>query len=158
VLGPAAHEAPTENRQDFNQRTPFRYLWAEKTEPPIPASGHLIWAHTEWWEARLQELGLERVPELERGLHAVHDAWLPHSVRAFYVLRRAGRAGTRVERALRALRKDSRRALYAELLADMARGTLPLQEEGLELLNRVVGSSIPKPVKRAVKRLLFRAS
>ncbi len=145
-----------ENRQDFDKREPFRYLLAEKTEPLIPASGHLVWAHTEWWEARFKELGLERVPALEQALHAVHDAWLPNSVRAFYVLRRAGQARARVEAASRAVEGDSRRALYVDLLADMARGTLPLRGEGLELLNSVVGSSVPRPVKHAVKRLLLR--
>ena len=145
-----------ENRQDFEKREPFRYLLAEKTEPLIPASGHLVWAHTEWWEARFKGLGLERVPALEQGLHAVYDAWLPNSVRAFYVLRRAGQARARVEAASRAVERESRWALYADLLADIARGTLPPRAEGLELLNRVVGSSVPKPVKHAVKRLLLR--
>jgi SAM-dependent methyltransferase len=77
-----------ENRSEFENRVPFRYLLAEQTDPLIPASGHLIWAHTTWWHEAFESHGLKRVPALERRFHRAFDAMLPNSVRSFYIFRR----------------------------------------------------------------------
>jgi SAM-dependent methyltransferase len=78
-----------QNRAAFEACEPFRFLLAERTNPPIPASGHLVWAHTQWWERTFAAQGLVRLPELERPFHQAFDRALPHSVRSFYLFRRA---------------------------------------------------------------------
>jgi SAM-dependent methyltransferase len=83
-----------QNRAAFEAREPFRFLLAERTSPPIPASGHLVWAHTQWWERTFAAQGLVRLPELERPFHRAFDRALPHSVRSFYLFRRATAAAT----------------------------------------------------------------
>ena len=77
-----------ENREDFEQRTPFRYLLADAEMDTVPAQGHLTWAHTDWWQRLFLERGLSRMPEVERPFHQFLDPLLPHSVKAFYLFRR----------------------------------------------------------------------
>ena len=55
-----------ENRQKFNQRLPFDYLNAESADPAIPAQGHLIWAHSDWWQKQFEQHGLVRAEGLEQ--------------------------------------------------------------------------------------------
>jgi len=90
-----------ENRARFEAEEVFDFLLAERVEPIIPASGHLIWAHTRWWERRFAAHGLHREEALERVLHAHFDKYLSHSVRAFFVLsKRTEGSAARVARAL----------------------------------------------------------
>lgn len=74
-----------ENRDKFNQRVPFDYLNAESTNPAIPANGHLIWAHTEWWQKQFERHGLIRAEELERTIHTYFDEHLFYARRSFYI-------------------------------------------------------------------------
>jgi hypothetical protein len=57
-------------------------------QPPVERAGHLVWAHTRWWEGQFRAQGLVRLPELERRLHRFFDPFLPRSNRSFYLLRR----------------------------------------------------------------------
>jgi SAM-dependent methyltransferase len=103
-----------EARADFDARRPFKHLLAEKLNPPIPASGHLIWAHSEWWERQFVSAGMTREVALERKLHGVFDSLLPHSTQAFYVFSRgAGGAA----RAREALDRPTRPAVLAQVAA-----------------------------------------
>lgn len=79
-----------ENREAYEQRTPFRFLIPDDADPAVPAAGHLTWAHTDWWVERFEAGGLERAPEVERELHQLLDPMVPESVRAMYVFRRRG--------------------------------------------------------------------
>ena len=40
-----------ENREAFDRREPFRFLVTDAVDEKVPAAGHLIWAHTDWWVA-----------------------------------------------------------------------------------------------------------
>jgi hypothetical protein len=53
---------------DIAKNRPFRVLHCD--DDGFPMHGHLIWAHTEWWEAEFERAGFERRPEIERELHA----------------------------------------------------------------------------------------
>jgi cyclopropane fatty-acyl-phospholipid synthase-like methyltransferase len=74
-----------ENRKKFNQRVPFDYLNAESLNPAIPANGHLIWAHSEWWQKQFEQHGLVRTEELERNIHTYFDEHLFYARKSFYV-------------------------------------------------------------------------
>lgn len=143
-----------ENRARFDAREPFEYLFAERTEPPIPSSGHLIWAHTEWWERQFVQHGLTRLPDVERRLHGVFDPFFPHSVRSFYVFCRDPRA---VEERTRNLLPGPahlhRARLIPRMVEDIGRRRISLKGEGRELLRKTVGSFAPVPVKRAYRKL-----
>lgn len=76
-----------ENRDAFDRREPFRFLVTDAVDEKVPAAGHLTWAHTDWWVRRFEEHGLVREPGVERSLHPIVDAHVPHSVKAFYVFR-----------------------------------------------------------------------
>ena len=78
-----------ENRAAFEQREPFRYLVTDSADEKVPAAGHLIWAHTDWWVEHFTRHGLVREPDAERWIHRVIDAHVPGSVRAFYVFRQS---------------------------------------------------------------------
>lgn len=78
-----------ENRDAFEGREPFRYLLADPVDEQVPAAGHLTWAHTDWWVEKFTSHGLVREPVIERRLHPVVDANVPHSIKSFYVFRRA---------------------------------------------------------------------
>ncbi len=77
-----------ENRASLEAGQPFPYLVAESAEPPIPQSGHLIWAPGHWWEERFAAHGLVRCPQLEQNVHRHLDAFLNRSARSFFILRR----------------------------------------------------------------------
>jgi SAM-dependent methyltransferase len=77
-----------ENRPRYDASLPFSYLLAESVNPPIPANGHLIWAHTKWWEAQFAKQGLVRMDELERRIHSIFDEDLFYAQRSFFILRR----------------------------------------------------------------------
>lgn len=77
-----------ENREAHNRAEPYRFLLPDARQPSVPAQGHLIWAPSPWWELTFERHGLIRMPELERPFHRFFDPYLPHSVRAFYILRR----------------------------------------------------------------------
>lgn len=143
-----------ENRARFDAREPFAFLCAERTEPPIPASGHLIWAHTEWWERQFVQHGLERLPDVERKLHAVFDLFFPHSVRSFYVFCRDPQA---VQPRTRHLPSGPAVLHQARLIQRMAedihQDRITLSGEGRELLRKVVSSYTPASVKRAYRKL-----
>jgi hypothetical protein len=88
-----------ENRENFNQRLPFDYLNAESITPPIPANGHLIWAHSEWWQKQFEQHGLVRAETLERTIHPYFDEHLFYARKSFYIFQRnSGQAGRRVKR------------------------------------------------------------
>jgi SAM-dependent methyltransferase len=74
-----------ENREKFNQKMPFEYLNAESIDPAIPANGHLIWSHTEWWQKQFEAHGLIRSEELERNIHCYFDEHLFYARKSFYV-------------------------------------------------------------------------
>jgi SAM-dependent methyltransferase len=74
-----------ENRDKFNRRLPFDYLNAESLDPAIPANGHLIWAHTEWWQKQFEDHGLIRAEELERNIHTYFDEHLFYARKSFYL-------------------------------------------------------------------------
>jgi SAM-dependent methyltransferase len=77
-----------ENRAAFEERRPFPFLYADDDDPAIPAAGHLVYAHTDFWVGTFRRHGLVRVPDVERDVHKWIDALVPHSIRSFYVLRR----------------------------------------------------------------------
>jgi cyclopropane fatty-acyl-phospholipid synthase-like methyltransferase len=74
-----------ENREKFKQRLPFDYLNAESIHPAIPANGHLIWAHSEWWQKQLEQHGLVRAEALERNIHRYFDEHLFYARKSFYI-------------------------------------------------------------------------
>jgi SAM-dependent methyltransferase len=74
-----------ENRGNFNRRLPFDYLNAEILEPPIPANGHLIWAHTEWWQKQFEAHGLIRAEALEKNIHTYFDEHLFYARKSFFI-------------------------------------------------------------------------
>jgi len=74
-----------ENRDRFERRLPFLYLNAESIDPPIPAQGHLIWAHSEWWEKQFRKHGLIRLEELEKRMHRLFDEHLFYARKSFYL-------------------------------------------------------------------------
>ena len=75
-----------ENRAAFDGREPFPYLIRADFETPVPASGHLVWAHTDWWTDRFASHGFFRAYELERRLHDCFDDFLEKPEQAFYLL------------------------------------------------------------------------
>ena len=77
-----------ENREDFDQRRPFRYLLSDGSDERVPAAGHLTWAHTDWWVEKFEAQGLVRETEIERAIHRFADAHIPHSIKSFYLFRR----------------------------------------------------------------------
>jgi SAM-dependent methyltransferase len=91
-----------ENRERFNRRLPFDYLNAESCDPAIPANGHLIWAHTEWWQKQFEAHGLIRAEELEKVIHTFFDEHLFYARRSFYIFYRdTPLAGARVRKLLK---------------------------------------------------------
>jgi len=74
-----------ENREKFNQRLPFDYLNAESIDPAIPAQGHLIWAHSEWWQKQIEQHGLVRAEEVERTIHQYFDEHFFYARKSFYI-------------------------------------------------------------------------
>jgi SAM-dependent methyltransferase len=74
-----------ENREKFNQRLPFNYLNAESSDPAIPAQGHLIWAHSDWWQKQFEQHGLVRVERLEQLVHQYFDEHLFYARKSFYI-------------------------------------------------------------------------
>ncbi|NMO17868.1 methyltransferase domain-containing protein [Pyxidicoccus fallax] len=143
-----------ENRARFEAREPFEYLLAEHTSPAIPASGHLIWAHTEWWERQFERHGLRRLPDVERRLHEVFDPFFPHSVKAFYVLARDARAGRARAQALMTRPAQVTRArLFPRLLRDVREGHMSLKGNILPLVRQSAAGSLPPPVKQTYRQL-----
>jgi SAM-dependent methyltransferase len=133
-----------ENRGAFEQRKPFTHLLVEKLDPPIPAQGHLIWAHSEWWEERFSEQGWVRSLGVERAIHSVFDDLLPPSTRAFYVLERRNEAASRLQRAADRWKASTYRAqLLFKLARDLAFGEISLTGEAPRLLDKFVGRAIP---------------
>ena len=132
-----------ENRAAFESRAPFRFLTAEVLEPPIPVSGHLIWAHAQWWEQQFEAQGWRRVLDFDPVLHGVFDPLLPHSVRSFFVFRKdTDEAAARV------------RALLTELTrtratASLSRGLLHvLREDPEEVARRWVIPRLPSGLRQ----------
>ncbi|MFE8601470.1 class I SAM-dependent methyltransferase [Archangium violaceum] len=143
-----------ENRARFDAREPFAFLCAERLEPPIPASGHLIWAHTQWWERQFAQHGLERLTDVERRLHAVFDLLFPHSVRSFYVFCRDPRAvQPRTRHLLPGPALIHRARLLQFMAEDIRARRITLSGEGRELLRKTASTLAPVPVKRAWRTL-----
>ncbi len=138
-----------ENRTEFQARVPFRRLKAEQIDPPIPASGHLIWAHTDWWEQQFQSHGLQRRPELERRLH-FFDRFLPYSVRSFYIFARMTEAATRRARAL-----EEEKVHPFDLVRMFARHP---REIGSHVAIDFLRKRLPAPMRSRLKRLLRRSN
>jgi cyclopropane fatty-acyl-phospholipid synthase-like methyltransferase len=74
-----------ENRSDFERRVPFTYLNAESIDPVIPAQGHLIWAHSEWWQTQFKRHGLVRAENLEKVLHQYFDEHMFYARKSFFL-------------------------------------------------------------------------
>jgi SAM-dependent methyltransferase len=104
-----------ENRADFEARRPFHHLLSDADKGGVPALGHLIWAHTQWWQEAFARHGLIRVPEVEAQVHHFVDPLVPHSVRSFYLFRRDGPAAEARATALAADRPYDRRAFSASV-------------------------------------------
>lgn len=77
-----------ENRESFNKRELSPHLILEATDPVIPVNGHLIWAHTEWWQQKFECQGLKRVPTLEIPIHHYFGDQLPYALKTFFIFRR----------------------------------------------------------------------
>ena len=100
-----------ENRTAFEQGRPFDYLIAEKTDPPIPSNGHLIWAPSSWWQAQFESRGLVRVPQVEANLHTYFDDHFYYSQKAFFIFRPdTPQAQSRVEGLLKKRMRQPRKA------------------------------------------------
>lgn len=84
-----------ENRTAFDERRPFDFLMAENLDPPIPIQGHLIWAHSQWWEEQFKAHGFIRAEELEKGLHQLFDPYLFRAQQSFFVLSRDTEAASK---------------------------------------------------------------
>jgi SAM-dependent methyltransferase len=144
-----------ENRDRFDGREPFDYLLVEKLDPPIPAQGHLIWAHSEWWEQRFRDQGWTRAIEVEKVIHSAFDDLLPPSGRALYLLHRPGEAGERLKRA--AERFGARRyrmKMALRMARDLARGEISLTGEVPQLIDKFVGRAIARPIRSRLGRRL----
>ncbi|MCY1015351.1 class I SAM-dependent methyltransferase [Pyxidicoccus sp. MSG2] len=143
-----------ENRPRFDAREPFEYLLAEHTSPAIPASGHLIWAHTDWWERQFAQHGLHRLTDVERRLHEVFDPFFPHSVKAFYVLARDARAGqARAREVLARPSRVTRARLLPRLLQDVRDGQMSLQGNVLPMVRQGAVENLPPPVRQTYRQL-----
>ena len=91
-----------ENREAFQRRRPFDHLIVESLDPPIPALGHLICAHSEWWQKQFEHHGLVRAEELERKIHQYFDEHLFYARRSLYIFRLDSRpARRRINRLMR---------------------------------------------------------
>jgi SAM-dependent methyltransferase len=110
-----------ENRADFEARRPFHHLLSDADKGGVPALGHLIWAHTEWWQEAFARHGLVRVPDVEAQIHHFVDPLVPHSVRSFYLLRRDTAAAAARAASLVAERPYDRRAFSASLIQLLTR-------------------------------------
>jgi SAM-dependent methyltransferase len=79
-------------QEDIRERRLFRHLEVDRDGYPL--HGHLVWAGSEWWEARFAAAGLRRRPEMERALHERFDADLQATParRAFFIFSRDGEA------------------------------------------------------------------
>jgi hypothetical protein len=74
-----------ENREKFNAKSPFDYLIVESMNPPIPALGHLICAHSEWWQKQFEKHGLVRAEDLESNIHTYFDEHLFYARKSLYI-------------------------------------------------------------------------
>jgi SAM-dependent methyltransferase len=74
-----------ENRSDLEAGRPFKYMVAGIHAPPIPASGHLTWAPSIWWEEQFKLAGLQRVEALEANIHKHFDCHLFHAQKSFFI-------------------------------------------------------------------------
>lgn len=91
-----------ENREKFNRRLPFDFLNAESLNPIIPTNGHLIWAHTEWWQNQFKSHRLFRSEELERKIHFLFDEHLFYARKNFYLFHNdSKKARNRIKNLLR---------------------------------------------------------
>jgi SAM-dependent methyltransferase len=73
-------------QRDAAAGRPFSLLHVD--ESGYPLHGHLIWADSAWWVAQFERRGFRRELEIERALHAKHDAYMDRHARArkaFYV-------------------------------------------------------------------------
>ncbi|MEZ5245041.1 MAG: class I SAM-dependent methyltransferase [Acidimicrobiales bacterium] len=105
-----------ENRERFDAGLPFDHITLERSDPPIPAAGHLVWAPGLWWEAQFEAAGLVREPSIERRLHAIFDPYLAPSNRCFFVYRRdTPQARARAAATRRRLRRPAVAARYLDL-------------------------------------------
>lgn len=106
-----------ENRARLDAGLPFDHITLERTDPPIPAAGHLVWAPASWWDEQFETAGLVREPSIERRLHAVFDRYLAPSNRCFFVHRRdTPQAGERAAALSRRLRRPAVVARYLDLV------------------------------------------
>jgi SAM-dependent methyltransferase len=72
---------------DIAAARPFRVLHCD--DDGYPMNGHLVWAHTSWWVAQFEAVGLVRQRDVERALHeryAGHFRTEPARA-SFYVFR-----------------------------------------------------------------------
>jgi len=84
-----------ENRDSFNRRMPFNFLIVESKNPLIPVKGHLICAHSKWWEKQFKRHGLIRAEELEKNIHTYFDEHLFYARKSFYIFHLDSKEGQR---------------------------------------------------------------
>lgn len=144
------------NRPEFERHLPFRFLLAEKTDPAIPASGHLVWADTVFWEACFSKAGLVRMKSVEHELHRYFDHLLPRSNRCFYLFRRDTAAAAERER--RIIGHYSWVKL-ARCVAEFVHATTVKKEVRGGLIRHVVAQRTPERLKSVYRsaRSLLRA-
>lgn len=137
------------NRAAHEAHQPYRYLRAERLDPPIPASGHLIWADTTWWEARFAAHGLVRLRALERELHGFFDPLLVESNRSFYFFRRDTQAANARAEALRGTYSWAR---LARCVAGFGYATRVTKELRGGLARHLVATKLPPGVRALYRR------
>jgi SAM-dependent methyltransferase len=81
---------------DVAAARPFRVLHCD--DDGYPMNGHLVWAHTSWWVAQFEAVGLVRQCDVERRLHErFTDHFRVAPARAsFYVFRADGTTNGRM--------------------------------------------------------------
>lgn len=136
-----------ENRAAFERREPFTFLTAERTSPAVPASGHLIWAHAEWWEQQFVECGWRRVVDFDSLLHRVFDRFLPHSVRSFFLFARDNPSASNRVRSLSG--QLTTRAVAIALAAGLASA---VRDDPEEAARRWMIPLIPDNGRRMLRR------
>ena len=81
-----------ENRNAFGSPAPFDHIPLISKERPIPKSGHLILARSDWWERQFNAHGLVRAMELEIAIHKYFGPYMFYARRTFYVFRKSSPA------------------------------------------------------------------
>ncbi|MBI5816183.1 MAG: class I SAM-dependent methyltransferase [Nitrospinae bacterium] len=154
-----------ENREQFDKREPFKCLTLNSFDPLVPSSGHLTWAHTEWWEKLFADHGLARVTEVEKKIHNYFGECLFYARRTFYVFRRNTQSAEERERRLtsedrltvyRAIRGTARlRALVKKRELDT--GTHTLDNTGYDDFIKNITGKLEYSIAERIIYILYTA-